>query len=93
MNIFDLSSVYKVCRRLFMSIEKKKYQIDISQFPELQDAILEYFLLMTEILNMEDFEIEEINMNLENNKIIVEGSAKEEEKEEPSEEEDDWEWI
>ena len=76
-----------------MSIEKKKYQIDISQFPELQDAILEYFLLMTEILNMEDFEIEEINMNLENNKIIVEGSAKEEEKEEPSEEEDDWEWI
>ena len=76
-----------------MSIEKKKYQIDISQFPELQDAILEYFLLMTEILNMEDFEIEEINMNLENNKIIVEGSAKEEDKEEPSEEEDDWEWI
>ena len=73
--------------------EKKKYQIDISQFPELQDAILEYFLLMTEILNMEDFEIEEINMNLENNKIIVEGSAKEEDKEEPSEEEDDWEWI
>ena len=76
-----------------MSIEKKKYQIDISQFPELRDAILEYFLLMTEILNMEDFEIEEINMNLENNKIIVEGSAKEEDKEEPSEEEDDWEWI
>ena len=73
--------------------EKKKYQIDISQFPELQDAILEYFLLMTEILNMEDFEIEEINMNLESSKIIVEGSAKEEDKEEPSEEEDDWEWI
>ena len=93
MNIFALPLVYKVCRRLFMSIEKKKYQIDISQFPELQDAILEYFLLMTEILNMEDFEIEEINMNLENNKIIVEGSAKEEDKEEPSEEEDDWEWI
>lgn len=76
-----------------MSKENKKYQIDISQFPELQDAILEYFLLMTEILNIEDFEIEEINMNLENSKIIVEGSAKEEVKEEPSEEESDWEWI
>lgn len=76
-----------------MSKENKKYQIDISQFPELQDAILEYFLLMTEILNIEDFEIEEINMNLENSKIIVEGSAKEEAKEEPSEEESDWEWI
>ncbi len=76
-----------------MSKENKKYQIDISQFPELQDAILEYFLLMTEILNIEDFEIEEINMNLENSKIIGEGSAKEEAKEEPSEEESDWEWI
>ena len=73
--------------------EKKKYQIDISQFPELQDAILEYFLLMTEILNMEDFEIEEINMNLESSKIIVEGSVGVEKEEEPSEEESDWEWI
>ena len=74
--------------------EEKQYQIDISQFPELQDAIMEYFLLMTEILNMEDFEIEEIKMNLENSKIIVKGStAVEKEEEEPSEEESDWEWI
>ena len=78
-----------------MSVEKeeKKYQIDISQFPELQDAIMEYFLLMTEILNMENFEIEEIKMNLENSKIIVKGSTVVEKKEEPSEEESDWEWI
>ena len=78
-----------------MSIEKeeKKYQIDISQFPELQDAIMEYFLLMTEILNMENFEIEEIKMNLENSKIIVKGSTVVEKEEEPSEEESDWEWI
>lgn len=76
-----------------MSKEKKKYQIDISQFPELQDAIMEYFLLMTEILNIEDFEVEEINMNLEDNKIIVEGSIDTEKEEEPSEEESDWEWI
>lgn len=76
-----------------MSIEKKKYQIDISQFPELQEAIMEYFILMTEILNIQDFEIEEINMNLENSKIIVEGSIDTEKKEEPSEEESDWEWI
>ena len=74
--------------------EEKQYQIDISQFPELQDAIMEYFLLMTEILNMEDFEIEEIKMNLENSKIIVKGSTTvEKEEEEPSEEESDWEWI
>ena len=78
-----------------MSVEKeeKKYQIDISQFPELQDAIMEYFLLMTEILNMEDFEIEEIKMNLENSKIIVKGSTAVEKEEESSEEESDWEWI
>tara|TARA_E500000318_G_C3503467_1_gene189296 strand:- start:391 stop:627 length:237 start_codon:yes stop_codon:yes gene_type:complete len=73
--------------------EEKKYQIDISEFPELQDAIMEYFLLMTEILNMEEFEIEEINMNLENSKIIVKGSVAVEKEEEPSEEESDWEWI
>tara|TARA_R100001126_G_C4816498_1_gene144523 strand:- start:2 stop:238 length:237 start_codon:yes stop_codon:yes gene_type:complete len=73
--------------------EEKQYQIDISQFPELQDAIMEYFLLMTEILNMEDFEIEEIKMNLENSKIIVKGSTAVEKEEEPSEEESDWEWI
>jgi len=48
---------------------------------------------MTEILNIEDFEVEEINMNLENNKIIVEGSIDTEKEEEPSEEESDWEWI
>ncbi len=76
-----------------MSKEKKKYQIDITEFPELQDAIMEYFLLMTEILNVEDFEIEEINMNLENNKIIVEGSIQTDEPEAEPDEEDDWEWI
>mgnify|MGYP003628177684 FL=1 len=74
-----------------MSKEKKKYQIDITEFPELQDAIMEYFLLMTEILNIEDFEIEEINMNLEDSKIIVEGSIPADEPE--PEEDDDWEWI
>ena len=76
-----------------MSKDKKKYQIDITEFPELQDAIMEYFLLMTEILDVEDFDIEEINMNLENNKIIVEGSIPTDEPEPESEEEDDWEWI
>ncbi len=76
-----------------MSKDKKKYQIDITEFPELQDAIMEYFLLMTEILDVEDFDIEEINMNLENNKIIVEGSIPTDEPEPEPEEEDDWEWI
>ena len=76
-----------------MSKDKKKYQNDITEFPELQDAIMEYFLLMTEILDVEDFDIEEINMNLENNKIIVEGSIPTDEPEPEPEEEDDWEWI
>ncbi len=75
-----------------MSKEKKKYQIDITEFPELQDAVMEYFLLMTEILDIEDFDIEEINMNLEDSKIIVEGSIPADEPE-PEEEDDDWEWI
>lgn len=73
--------------------EKKKYQIDITEFPELQDAIMEYFLLMTEILNIEDFEIEKINMSIEGSKITVEGSIPNENAEPEPEEEDDWEWI
>jgi hypothetical protein len=76
-----------------MSKDKKKYQIDITEFPELQDAIMEYFLLMTEILDVGDFDNEELNMNLENNKIIVEGSIPTDEPEPEPEEEDDWEWI
>lgn len=76
-----------------MNKEKKKYQIDISQFQDLQDAVMEYFILMTEILNIQDFEIEEINMNIESNKIIVKGAIDKKEEEESPEEDSDWEWI
>jgi len=90
--MFPESYILYTVEVILMSKDKKKYQIDITEFPELQDAIMEYFLLMTEILDIEDFDIEEINMNLENNKIIVEGSIPTDEPE-PEEEDDDWEWI
>jgi hypothetical protein len=78
-----------------MSKENKKYEIDVSAFPELQDAIMEYFLLMTEIMNKEDLTINTIKMDVNSDKILIEGhiEIKEEEPEEPSEEDSDWEWV
>lgn len=77
--------------------EKKKYQIDISEFTELQDAILEYFILMTEILNIDDLSVETITMDADSNKILIEGEIETdvEEPDEPSENEEDsdLEWI
>lgn len=75
--------------------EKKKYQIDISEFPDLQDAIMDFFILMTEIINMEDLTIENISLNSESEKIIVDGNIETEDDDDPedSEEESDWEWL
>lgn len=77
--------------------EKKKYQIDISEFTELQDAILEYFILMTEILNIDDLSVETITMDADSNKILIEGEIETdvEDPDEPSEDEEDsdLEWI
>jgi len=74
--------------------EKKKYQIDIGDFPELQNAVMEYFILMTEIMNIDNLSLESITMNIESNKILVEGEIESViEEEESSEEDSDSEWI
>ena len=75
--------------------EKKKYQIDISEFSDLQNAVMDYFLLLTEIVNIENLTIESITMNCDSNKILIEGEIENKEEDEPSsdEEESDYEWI
>jgi len=74
--------------------DKKKYQIDIGDFPELQNAVMEYFILMTEIMNIDNLSLESITMNIESNKILVEGEIESViEEEESSEEDSDSEWI
>ena len=69
----------------------KKFQIDITDFEDLQDAIVEYFILMSEILDKKDFQIQSVLLDIDSNKIIVEGNSIEDEKEEDSE--FDLEWI
>ena len=69
----------------------KKFQIDITDFEDLQDAIVEYFILMSEILDKKDFQIQSVILDIDSNKIIVEGNNIEDEKEEESE--FDLEWI
>ena len=69
----------------------KKFQIDITDFEDLQDAIVEYFILMSEILDKKDFQIQSVLLDIDSNKIIVEGNSIEDDKEEESE--FDLEWI
>jgi len=68
----------------------KKFQIDITDFEDLQDAIVEYFILMSEILDKKDFQIQSVVLDIDSNKIIVEGNNIEDEEEESD---FDMEWI
>ena len=74
-------------------IQKKKYQIDISDFSDLQDAIIDFFLMMGDIINIDDLDIKSIELSIDSNKIIVEGDLCPEETTEVEEEDDDWDWI
>lgn len=74
--------------------KKTVYSVDIREFDELKEAIFEYFLLMTEILNKEDFEIQKIELDINSEQIIVSGETVEPPEEEKStEDDDDYEWI
>ena len=69
----------------------KKFQIDITDFEDLQDAIVEYFILMTEILDKKDFQIQSVLLDIDSNKIIIEGNNIEDE--EDSDSDFDMEWL
>ena len=67
----------------------KKFQIDITDFEDLQDAIVEYFILMTEILDKKDFQIQSVLLDIDSNKIIIEGNNIEDEEDSDF----DMEWL
>tara|TARA_B100000123_G_C25718356_1_gene423217 strand:+ start:347 stop:577 length:231 start_codon:yes stop_codon:yes gene_type:complete len=76
-----------------MSKKKKKvFEIDLKEFEDMQDAIFEYFYIVTELLNKDDLDIEKITLNSNSTKITVEGSERETTHSEESTE-DDFEWI
>ena len=71
--------------------DKKVYQIDISNFEELQELVFEYFYILSEFVKDQNIQIKVIKMDIDSTKIIVEGTAEEEDSEESTE--PDFEWI
>ena len=71
---------------------KKIFEIDVKEIDEMQDAIFEYFLIISELMGKTDIEIEKITLNCDSTKITVEGyEIPPLESEESTE--DDFEWI
>ena len=70
---------------------KKVFQIDISDFEELQDLIFQYFYIMSEFLKDQNIDVKKIKMDIDSDKVVVEGVEAEEESEESTE--CTFEWI
>tara|TARA_B100000427_G_scaffold319282_1_gene317329 strand:+ start:157 stop:393 length:237 start_codon:yes stop_codon:yes gene_type:complete len=71
--------------------DKKVYQIDISNFEELQDLVFQYFYILSEFVKDQNIDIKVIKMDIDSSKIIVEGEELDEDSEESTE--PDFEWI
>ncbi len=72
-------------------MSKKIFEIDISQFEELQDLIFEYFFIFASILNKEKIELKKIKLDIDSDKVVIEAVEAEEDSEESTEY--DFEWI
>ena len=70
---------------------KKVFQIDVSDFEELQDLIFQYFYIMSEFLKDQNIDVKKIKMDIDSDKVVVEGVEAEEESEESTE--CTFEWI
>ena len=71
--------------------DKKVFQVDITNFEELQELIFQYFFIMQEFLTDQNIDIRKIKMDIDSNKVIVEGVELEEDSEESTE--PDFTWI
>ena len=71
--------------------DKKVFQVDISNFEELQDLVYQYFFILQEFLTDQNIDIKKIKMDIDSDKIIVEGVEFEEDSEESTE--PDFTWI
>ena len=72
-------------------MSKKAFEIDISQFEELKELIIEYFCVFAYLLNKENLRIENIKFNSDSDKVLIETVEIEEDSEEDTEW--DFEWI
>ena len=71
--------------------DKKVFQVDISNFEELQHLVYQYFFILQEFLTDQNIDIKKIKMDIDSDKIIVEGVELEEDSEESTE--PDLTWI
>ncbi len=72
-------------------MSKKIFEIDVSQFEELQDLIFQYFFIFASMLDNESIEIKKIKLDIDSDKVIIEAVEAEEDSEESTEY--DFEWI
>ena len=72
-------------------MSKKAFEIDISQFEELKELVIEYFCIFAYLLNKKNLRIENIKFNSDSDKVLIETVEIEEDSEEDTEW--DFEWI
>ena len=75
-----------------MKKNRKVFEIDLKEIDEMQEAILEYFLIVSELMADREIEIEKITLNRDSTKITVEGTDIKIEVDEETTD-DDFEWI
>ena len=75
-----------------MKKNRKVFEIDLKEIDEMQEAILEYFLIVSELMADREIEIEKITLNHDSTKITVEGTDIKIEVDEETTD-DDFEWI
>jgi len=71
---------------------KKVFEIDLKEIDAMQDAIFEYFLIVSELMADKDIQVEKITLNYHSTKITVEGIEIPKDDEEETTD-DDFEWI
>ena len=72
-------------------MSKKAFEIDISQFEELKELVIEYFCIFAYLLNKKNLRIENSKFNSDSDKVLIETVEIEEDSEEDTEW--DFEWI
>ncbi len=72
-------------------MSKKAFEIDISQFEEMQELILEYLKIFTHLLNKKNLRIKTITVDADTDKVLIEAVDCDDDSDEDTEW--DFEWI
>tara|TARA_B100000575_G_C22916065_1_gene531689 strand:+ start:406 stop:624 length:219 start_codon:yes stop_codon:yes gene_type:complete len=72
-------------------MSKKAFEIDISQFDELKELIIEYISIFASLLDKKNLRIKNIKFDSDSDKVLVEAVEIEEDSEEDTEW--DFEWV